>query len=84
MFNPMEHKWILGTTLLLTSIVLVFSQDLADETWKQSHIDDGAEIMIPARGIGGVIVLGESMVTYFSGKEAHVTAHVEETTFKVC
>lgn len=39
--------------------------------------------MIPARGIGGVIVLGESMVTYFSGKEAHVTAHVEETTFKV-
>lgn len=48
------------------------------------NIDDGAEIMIPARTIGGIIVLGESMIAYFSSKQTHVTAPVQETTFKVC
>lgn len=47
------------------------------------NIDDGAEIMIPARTIGGIIVLGESMIAYFSSNQTHVTAPVQETTFKV-
>ncbi|GMH41385.1 hypothetical protein BSKO_09295 [Bryopsis sp. KO-2023] len=67
---------------LRTYEVNLKEKDLMDEPWKQMNIDTGAEHLIPVKGLGGVIVLGETMVTYYSSKQPHVTAPVQETTFR--
>ena len=60
-------------------------QDLQEGPWSQNNIDNGAEMMIPVpKAMGGVIVLGEAMITYFGiGAHPHRTIAVQETTFRV-
>ncbi|CAD7703040.1 unnamed protein product, partial [Ostreobium quekettii] len=59
-------------------------KDLQEGPWSQNNIDNGAEMMIPVpKATGGVIVLGESMITYFgTGAQPHKTIAVQETTFR--
>ena len=50
--------------------------------WSQANVDPGASLLIPVRGTGGALVVGETTVAYY-GKGPTRSAAVGATLVKV-
>ena len=54
---------------LKTYEVLLKEKDFGPGPWSQSNIEPGASMLIATSNSGGVIVLGETTITYLSGAD---------------
>ncbi|EFJ48849.1 UV-damaged DNA binding complex subunit 1 protein, partial [Volvox carteri f. nagariensis] len=58
------------------------ANDLLDGPWQQQHVDSGAALLIPVPSpLGGVVVVGENVVSYLGGPggQAPVSAPLRQT-----
>ena len=62
---------------------LLRQQDFKEGPWKHNNLDAGATMIIPVPGpLGGAIVVGESVITYFNQQQLK-TVPIEQTTVRV-
>ncbi|KAG2483888.1 hypothetical protein HYH03_017282 [Edaphochlamys debaryana] len=62
------HQDPKGARHVRTYEVQLGSKELTDGPWQQAHVDSGAGLLVPLPApLGGVVVVGESVVTYLGG-----------------
>lgn len=67
---------------LRTYFIDVEQQELEEGPWTQYNMLNVAEMMIPILPFGGLILLGESMISYLSNAKSPMHIPVHETTFE--
>eukprot|EP00210_Caulerpa_lentillifera_P005156 g4928.t1 len=67
---------------LKTYLVDMDQQELEEGPWMQYSMLNVAEVMIPILPFGGLILLGESMISYLSNVKSPMHISVHETSFE--
>ncbi|GIL63559.1 hypothetical protein Vafri_17600, partial [Volvox africanus] len=76
------HQDPKGARHVKTYEVQLTAKELQEGTWHQQHVDSGAALLIPVPSpLGGVVVVGENVVSYLGGpgSQAQVSAPLRQT-----
>ena len=67
---------------LKTYIIDVYAKEIEDGAWFQSSMVNTAHMLIPVHSYGGLMLVGESMISYFSSQNDEYSIPVHETAFE--